>query len=35
MNLTGNGATDSFEIPVTDGQLNLLVTEGKVGTAFT
>jgi lysophospholipase L1-like esterase len=35
MNLTGNGARDSFEIPVTDGQLNLLVTEGKVGTAFT
>lgn len=35
MNLTGNGAKDSFEIPVTDGQLNLLVTEGKVGTAFT
>jgi lysophospholipase L1-like esterase len=35
MNLTGNGATASFEIPVTDGQLNLLVSEGKVGTAFT
>jgi len=35
MNLTGNGATVSFEVPVTDGQLNLLVTEGKVGTAFT
>ncbi|HEY9356626.1 MAG TPA: esterase [Arthrobacter sp.] len=35
MNLTGNGAGDSFEIPVTDGQLNLLVTEGKAGTAFT
>lgn len=35
MNLTGNGAQASFEIPVTDGQLNLLVTEGKVGTAFT
>lgn len=35
MNLTGNGATASFEIPVTDGQLNLLVTEGKVSTAFT
>jgi lysophospholipase L1-like esterase len=35
MNLTGNGATASFEIPVTDGQLNLLVTEGKVGSAFT
>jgi lysophospholipase L1-like esterase len=35
MNMTGNAATDSFEIPVTDGQLNLLVTEGKAGTAFT
>lgn len=35
MNLTGNGATASFEIPGLDGQLNLLVTEGKVGTAFT
>lgn len=35
MNLTGNGATASFEVPVSDGQLNLLVTEGKVGTAFT
>ncbi|TLM83521.1 esterase [Pseudarthrobacter sp. NamE5] len=35
MNLTGNGATASFEIPVTDGQLNFLVTEGKAGTAFT
>lgn len=35
MNMTGNGATDAFEIPVTDGQLNLLVTEGKAGTAFT
>lgn len=35
MNMTGNGAKDSFEIPITDGQLNLLITEGKVGTAFT
>ncbi len=35
MNMTGNGATDQFQIPVTDGQLNLLVTEGKAGTAFT
>lgn len=35
INMTGNGATDSFEIPVEDGQLNLLVTEGKVGTPFT
>ena len=35
LNMTGNNATDSFEIPVTDGQLNLLVTEGKAGTQFT
>ncbi|WP_128101635.1 rhamnogalacturonan acetylesterase [Paenibacillus sp. DCT19] len=35
INMTGNGATDRFQIPVTDGQLNLLVTEGKEGTAFT
>ncbi|MDP4099424.1 GDSL-type esterase/lipase family protein [Paenibacillus sp. P96] len=35
MNMTGNQATDSFQLPVTDGQLNLLVTEGKAGTSFT
>lgn len=35
INMTGNGATDQLQIPVTDGQLNLLVTEGKEGTAFT
>ncbi len=35
MNMTGNNAVDSFQVPITDGQLNLLVTEGKVGTAFT
>ncbi|XAS67006.1 SGNH/GDSL hydrolase family protein [Micrococcaceae bacterium Sec5.7] len=35
INMTGNAATDSFEVPVTDGQLNLLVTEGKAGAAFT
>ncbi|MEK4058060.1 GDSL-type esterase/lipase family protein [Paenibacillus sp. FSL F4-0087] len=35
INMTGNGASDQFQIPVTDGQLNLLVTEGKEGTAFT
>lgn len=35
MNMTGNNAVDKFQIPITDGQLNLLVTEGKVGTAFT
>ena len=35
MNMTGNCASDTIQIPVTDGQLNLLVTEGKAGTAFT
>ncbi|UUZ86237.1 GDSL-type esterase/lipase family protein [Paenibacillus sp. P26] len=35
INMTGNNATDSFQIPITDGQLNLLVTEGKAGTPFT
>ncbi|MDO4864701.1 MAG: GDSL-type esterase/lipase family protein, partial [Ruminococcus sp.] len=35
INMTGNNAEDKFTIPVTDGQLNLMVTEGKAGTAFT
>ena len=35
MNLTGSGANASFEVPVLDGQLNFLVTQGKAGTAFT
>jgi hypothetical protein len=35
INMTGNNATDSFQIPITDGQLNLLITEGKAGTNFT
>ncbi len=35
INMTGNGAKDHFQIPVTDGQLNLLVTEGKEGASFT
>jgi lysophospholipase L1-like esterase len=35
INMTGNGATDTFEVPVTDGQLNLLVTAGRAGTPFT
>jgi lysophospholipase L1-like esterase len=35
INMTGNNATDTFQIPITDGQLNLLVTEGKEGTPFT
>ncbi|MFD1990362.1 rhamnogalacturonan acetylesterase [Paenibacillus nicotianae] len=35
INMTGDLATDQFQIPITDGQLNLLVTEGKVGAVFT
>ncbi|WP_424991783.1 rhamnogalacturonan acetylesterase [Paenibacillus turpanensis] len=35
INMTGNNATASFQIPITDGQLNLLVTEGKPGTPYT
>ncbi len=35
INLTGNNATDTFQIPVTDGQLNLCCVEGKAGYAFT
>jgi lysophospholipase L1-like esterase len=35
MNMTGNNAVDTFQVPITDGQLNILVTEGKTGTAFT
>jgi lysophospholipase L1-like esterase len=34
MNMTGNNAVSEVEIPVTDGQLNLLATEGKEGTDF-
>ncbi|TKH41307.1 esterase [Paenibacillus terrae] len=34
INMTGDGAKDRFQIPVTDGQLNLLITEGKEGTSF-
>lgn len=35
INLTGNNAYDTFQIPVTDGQLNLCCCEGKAGYAFT
>ncbi len=35
INMTGNNAEDQFQIPITDGQLNLLVTEGKAGANFT
>ncbi|MCC8169473.1 MAG: GDSL-type esterase/lipase family protein, partial [Oscillospiraceae bacterium] len=34
MNMTGNNAVSEVEIPVTDGQLNILATEGKDGTVF-
>lgn len=32
MNITGNNGISEVEIPVTDGQLNILATEGKDGT---
>ncbi|MEO7495714.1 MAG: GDSL-type esterase/lipase family protein [Massilia sp.] len=35
LNLTGTNPADAFLIPVTDGQLNLIVTAGKEGEAFT
>lgn len=35
INMTGDCAVDKFQIPITDGQLNILVTEGKTGAAFT
>lgn len=35
LNILGNGATTKFQIPITDGQLNLLITAGKEGSAFT
>ncbi|WP_202077752.1 rhamnogalacturonan acetylesterase [Caldalkalibacillus salinus] len=35
MNMTGNQVTDSFLVPIKDGQLNLLITAGKEGTPFT
>lgn len=34
VNMTGNNATDTIQIPVTDGQLNLTVTAGKDNTSF-
>lgn len=34
INLTGNNAVDKFQLPVTDGQLNIQAVEGKSGTAF-
>lgn len=35
MNLTGNNAVETFQIPVTDGQLNIQATEGRANTPFT
>lgn len=34
INLTGNNAVETFQIPVTDGQLNIQATEGKANTPF-
>lgn len=34
MNMTGNNAVSEVEIPVTDGQLNILATAGKEDTSF-
>ncbi len=31
MNMTGNNAVDSILIPITDGQLNIMATDGKAG----
>ena len=35
INMTGNNATDTFCIPITDGQLNIMATEGKANYPFT
>ncbi|MBP5621575.1 MAG: hypothetical protein J6X44_06125 [Thermoguttaceae bacterium] len=35
VNMTGNNAVDSFVIPIVDGRLNVMATEGKAGAAFT
>ncbi len=35
MNMTGNNAYYTFQLPVTDGQLNIQATEGKAGYAYT
>ncbi len=35
INLTGDNATDTFQIPITDGQLNICCCAGKSGYAFT
>lgn len=35
INMTGNNATDSILIPITDGQLNIMACPGKAGYAYT
>lgn len=35
INMTGDNATDSFLVPITDGQLNILATAGKEGYPYT
>lgn len=35
VNMTGNNATDSILVPITDGQLNIMATDGKAGYAHT
>lgn len=35
INMTGNNAVDTFQIPITDGQLNIMATEGKPGYPYT
>lgn len=35
INMTGNNAYDTFQIPVTDGQLNICCCAGKAGYAYT
>jgi len=35
INMTGNNATDSILIPITDGQLNIMAAPGKSGYAYT
>lgn len=35
INMTGNNAYHTFQMPVTDGQLNIMANEGKVGYPFT
>ena len=35
MNMTGNGAYHTLQVPITDGQINICACEGKAGYAFT